>query len=94
MSLLLNKEVRITNSRLIRWADENDVPLSGLERMKITQMISLISYCSDLTEDEINNELDKDIGFTETLVKTVTDSLELRGTGELGKPKARPMRKK
>ena len=94
MSTLLNKEVRIPNSKLIAWADENEVPLTGLERMKITQMISLISFCSDLTIEEINNELDKDIGFTEMIVKTVTESLELRGADDLGKPKARPMKKK
>lgn len=94
MSTLLGKQVRIPNSQLIAWADENDVAMSGLERMKITQMISLISFCSDLTIEEINNELDKDIGFTEMIVKTVTESLELRGAGDLGKPKARPMKKK
>lgn len=93
MATLLGKEVKITNSRLIRWADENDIPMDKLDKMKITQVIDLICACSDLTHDEIDAELDKDMGFATAIVETLNNSLEIKAGGEPGKKTARPVKK-
>lgn len=93
MGILLGKEVRITNSKLIRWADQNDIKMDALEKLKITQVIDLICACSDLTHEEIDNELDNDMNFSVQLAEVLNESLELKAGGEPVKKTAKPMRK-
>jgi hypothetical protein len=93
MGILLGKEVRITNSKLIRWADQNDIKMDALGNLKITQVIDLICTCSDITQEEIDKELDNDINFSTKLVEALNDSLEIKAGGEPVKKTAKPMRK-
>ncbi|HRG64724.1 MAG TPA: hypothetical protein PLV12_02910 [Saprospiraceae bacterium] len=93
MGILLGKEVRITNSKLIRWADQNDIKMDALEKLKITQVIDLICACSDLTHEEIDNELDNDMNFSVQLAEVLNESLELKAGGEPVKRTAKPGRK-
>lgn len=92
MAKLLGKEVLITNSKLIRFASEYNLKLTDLSELNIASIIDLVAYCSDLTVDEIEAELDKDLAFAETLAKVVTDSLQIRG-GNVEKQKAKPTKK-
>lgn len=92
MAKLLGKEVLITNSKLIRFASEYGLKLTDLSELNIASIIDLVAYCSDLTVDEIEAELDKDLAFAETLAKVVTDSLQIRG-GSVEKQTVKPMKK-
>lgn len=93
MSTILGKEVRITNSKLIRFASEYKINLGDLEQLNAGQVIDLVAYCSDVTIEELEAEIDKDLGFIEQLSKVVVESLEIKG-GDVEKPKAKPLKRK
>lgn len=92
MAKLLGKEVAITNSKLVRFASEKKIKLDQLSEMDLATIIDLIAHCSELTVEQIEKELDKDMAFAETLANVVTESLQIKGGGE-GKQIAKPIRK-
>lgn len=89
MSLLLGKQVEITNTRLLRFAKEKGLKdLSQFDALDIIDMMELIAYCSDIDIKDLEDALDEDLAFGQDMAKCITDSYE---SGK--KPKPKPLRK-
>lgn len=93
MATLLGKEVKITNSKLIRWAAVSGVELKNLDTLNVVDMIGLVVASSDITVEEIDAAIDEDIAFVSVMADVVAQSMEIKSGGE-GKQKAIPKSKK
>jgi len=89
MSLLLGRQVEITNTKLLRFAKEKGIKdLSQFDALDVIDMMELIAYCSDIPINELEEAFDEDIAFGQIMAQCVTDSFE---SGK--KPKPKPLRK-
>lgn len=93
MATLLGKEVKITNSKLIRWAAVNGVELKNLSTLNVVDMISLVAASSDLTVEEIDKAIDDDLSFLNEMAEVVAQSMEIKSGAEV-KQMASSKRKK
>lgn len=94
MATLLGKEVKITNSKLIRWAAVNNVELKDLSTLNVVDMIGLVTASSELTEEEIDAAIDKDLSFLNEMAEVVSQSLEIKTSEKEVKQRASSNKKK
>lgn len=94
MAKLLGKEVKITNSKLIRWAALNGVELKNLDTLNVVDMIGLVTASSDLTVEEIDAAIDEDLAFLNEMADVVAKSMEIKSGDKTAKQTANSKKKK